>query len=262
MNSNTKITKILIAAAVAFLFCSSAQGGTVYTVPGAYADSDVNVLLSATYPPSGPPIYALLPASGACVNALPTPCNNAYNATESGLTLGALLGGDVTNTTATAWGVGSLSVWAVGYTPVTATQVPPFPFEWSTPLTLIGGAYVDNTSIMSAVATTSTGVYTPFVGTLDGSKNYASSGSPGTYYAVWQLTFNTSGLVILPGEDYVFGVSTGGADNLQLLGTSCPSGVCISSGDVKLDPIVPEPTTWMLFGVGIGVLGLVRRRRG
>src|ERR1017187_2660879 len=136
MNSNTKITKILIAAVVAFLFCSSAQGGTLYTVPGAYADSDVNVLLSGT---SGT-IYALLPASGACVNDLPTPCNNAYNATESGLTLGALLGGDVTNTTATSWDVSSLSVWAVGYTPQTATSVPSA-FEWSTPLTLIGGDY-------------------------------------------------------------------------------------------------------------------------
>ena len=44
-----------------------------------------------------------------------------------------------------------------------------------------------------------------------------------------------------------------------------PSPDQLISSDVNVElegTTVPEPTTWLLFGVGVGVLGLVRRRRG
>lgn len=276
MNTNTKITKILIAAAVAFLLCSSVQA------------SDI--------------IYSRPLTSGPNVNANP-PSNNAYNTAQNGIAAGDLLGGDVQNNDAYDWWPMTLSVWAVG--PVDPSLGPngvPSAFPWTT-LTLYGGDYANGAGTIATLATTTTGVYAPYVGAGDGSTNYSATyGNPVTpaYAAVWKLTFNVTGLEIAQGEDFWFGVSDGTPSDLQLNATQCSdptlghADACVSMGideftpggapvgsydmwttgpgqtppnalissDVNVELDAPEPTTLLLFGAGLGILGLARRRRG
>jgi hypothetical protein len=260
MNTNTKITKILIAAAVAFLFCSSAQAG----------------LLS--------PTSRIIVTSSPQLNGNP-PLNTAYTPSTLGNSLTTptdLLGGDIQNTTGATWYVTGFTVWAVGGT---SDTLPGF-----APPTLFGG---DASGTIAGIAgAPASETYTPYTVSADSNPNYLSS-STGNHYAVWQLNYNVS-LTITPGEDYVFGVS--GSDGNPLTATAgvpCTAVTCVSSGIVEYTAggavvgawnylntsapnavnsdvnvalygttSTPEPATWLLLGAGVGVLGLVRRRRG
>src|ERR1035441_7167610 len=98
MRSNAIIAKTLLAAAVGFLFCSSALADDVlYAVP---ETSGSGVNLSGTY------------HSG--VNAVNSQTNTAYNICQdfgSIYCTGYSFGGDVVNTsTSASWNVTSLSV--------------------------------------------------------------------------------------------------------------------------------------------------------
>jgi hypothetical protein len=165
-------------------------------------------------------------------------------------------------------------------------------------LTLLGGNVViaGSSVVSSSIAQISSGGlgagYTiaaaPYASSLDGSTNYLSSMSPDTYDGVWQVTFNVTGLFIGSGETFAYSVADSPTqknnDNtdLALNGTACGYGgnpACQTNGlslingtvetiyandDVNVElfgSAVPEPTTWMLFGAGMSILALVRRRR-
>jgi hypothetical protein len=281
VRSNINIDKILIAGAVAFLFCSSARADNI--------------------------LYALPETSGSGVNGSPQ-TNVSYNACQQpgGLCVDGvqLLGGDVTNLTDLTWDVNTLILWAVdseGLSSPTAT--PTMPANFANGLTLVGG---NVNGAIGSVSSNYTIAAAPYSGSSNGTNYY--SPSTGKYDGVWQLTFNVTGLTILPGETYVFAVddpsdeselaanatlcnntnssysnyndypsqqacaSDGivligggyvtGAYNYGDTGPAYDSALISSDVDIELDgSAVPEPTTWVLVGVGIGVLGLVRRRR-
>jgi len=267
MNLNNKISKISIAAAAAaFLLCSSAQAADVY--------------------------YDVPLTSGTGVNATPNPSNNAYNPVENNLPAGALLGGDAQNNSGSTWIPQTITVWAVDTENLSsASGGTTLPAGWATGLELVGGS---STGVITGISNAYTVTPAAYQGSVNGT-NYLSSFSstPGNnvYDGVWALSFNVTHLGITNGEDFVFGVA--GASDLSLNATACVTTACVSNGIIELtdppasysianvwnyvstagsNPVIssdvnvliqsPEPTTWMLFGVGIGVLGLVRRRRG
>jgi hypothetical protein len=272
MRSNANISKILIAGAVAFLFCFSAQADVLYSLPE---------------------------TSGLGVNAPSGQTNTAYNACQIGY-CSYLFGGDATNTSLSTWDVTSLTVWVVDNEnlPATSTGGVTQPSEFATGLTLFGGAISGAGPVFgvaTAVATTGYSVTpAPYSGSSNGSNYY--SPTTGDYDGVWQVSFNVTGLSILSGEDYFFAVADSSNPlNVSLNATVCTGAAgalpCVSNGidvadssgdiigaynyadtggvtssdvDVELGGSVstPEPTTLLLFGAGVGVLALVRRRRG
>jgi hypothetical protein len=264
MNTNSKPIRISIVAAVALLLCCVAQAGVLYDVP-----------LTSSVPGFNPGVNA------------PSRTNDAYNPTNNGVSPD-LLGGDAINASGLFWTVDSLTVWAVGYTAVGSTGQTLSPDEY-TSLALYGGDAVGPATLVGT-ATTASEIQVGYLSSYDGSTNYHSSG--GNYYGIWQVTFSGLSIAIGPGVDYAFAVkdTSGTPHDINLHATACPGGDpnnCISSGIVdfvsaplntytvngvftNLDDVnvkltgteTPEPTTWLLFGVGLGVLALVRRRRG
>src|ERR1017187_2134948 len=264
MNTNSKPIRISIVAAVALLLCCVAQAGVLYEVP-----------LTSSAPGVNPGVNA------------PSRTNDAYNPTNNGVSPD-LLGGDAINASGLFWTVDSLTVWAGVYPAVGSTGQTPSPDEY-TSLALYGGDAGVATATLVGTATTASESQVGYSSSYDGSTNYHSSG--GNYYGIWQVTFSGLSISIGPGVDYAFAVkdTSGTPHDVQLHATACPGGNpnnCIRSGIVdfvqagsnytvngvftNLDDVnviltgteTPEPTTWLLFGVGIGVLGLVRRPRG
>jgi hypothetical protein len=300
MRSNAIIAKILIAAAVAFLFCSSALADDVlYALP---ETSGPGVNLSGTYHSS----------YNSVVTETTSQTNTAYNICQDfgGIyCTGYSFGGDVVNTsTSAAWNVTSLSVWIVDNqnSSILGASTASFsePSSFASGLQLVGGPITNSTSpygATTAVSTSYTVTAAPYSGSSDHSTNYFSP-TTGKFDGVWEVSFNVTGLTIAPGEDYVFAVlDPGNTSDVSLNATLCsgdtaisPLNACASSGidalgpggsilgaydyadtgppygtplitsdvDVELDgTATPEPATWLLFGAGIGVLTLVRRRR-
>jgi hypothetical protein len=276
MVTKLKIAKILTAAAVALLFCSSALADDV--------------------------LYSLPETSGAGVNATPNQTNTAYNICQDfgGVhCTGYSYGGDVVNTSGSTWNVSTLTVWVVdnenlvGAPSGGVTE----PSEFASGLQLVGSPLSGAAPPFGTAAPVATTSYSvtpaPYTGSLDGSTNYYSP-TTGDYDGVWQVSFNVTGLTIGAGEDYFFAVlDPANTSDVSLNATACsgatavpPLNACVSNGidimiptgdidgaynyvnggassdvDVELDSTVPEPATWLLFGGGIGVLALVRRRR-
>lgn len=272
MDTNSKFIGISTVAAVALLLCSVAQADILYSLP--------------------------LPSSSALVDPgvnAPSPINNAYSPGANPTTY--LFGGDVYNNpiinAGATWHVDSLTVWAVGSIPIARTGSPAGGFEYSHGLTLYGGDYIGGTNDMIPVGIpVYTGTQVGYASSYDGSTNYYSSGS--TYYAIWEVTFSGLSFAIAPGVDYSFALESVSPDPgvpLHMTSSCVPSncnsrglmvftpgvgntysviGAIPDDGDVNVmltgsttEPVLtPEPTTWLLFGVGLGVLALVRRRRG
>jgi hypothetical protein len=272
MDTNSKFIGISTVAAVALLLCSVAQADILYSLP--------------------------LPSSAALVDPgvnAPSPINNAYSPGANPTAY--LLGGDVYNNPSinanATWYVDSLTVWAVGSIPIAGTGSPAVGFEYSHGLTLYGGDYVGGTNDMLPVGSpVYTGTQVGYASSYDGSTNYYSSGS--TYYAIWEVTFSGLSFAIAPGVDYSFALKSVSPDPgvpLHVTSSCLPQINCNSYGVTYFAPgvgntysetgaypygdvnvmltgsttapvLTPEPTTWLLFGVGLGVLGLVRRRRG
>jgi hypothetical protein len=263
MNLNSKSIRILIVSAVALLLCSVAQADVLY-----------NLSLPSSTPGISPGVNA------------PDPINSSYLPTENPTT--TLLGGDVYNdpiaNSNITWDVTSLTAWVVGSTPLgSATDLASGP-EFPSGLTLYGGAYAGPSSVMSQLGTPNTlpsgqvqytssyeGTGTNYLSTLDGSN----------YYAIWQVTFTGLTIAIGPGTDYAFALrSTGGDPGVALhLTSSCLTGGPGNTNDCNslgVMNFVRNIAGWYtvngaypfgdvnveLEGVGIGVLGLVRRRRG
>ncbi len=259
-------------AAVALAFCSVVQADEIlYTVPL----------------PSGPG-----------VNAANNPTDVAYSPAEQigaqSIPAGDLLGGDATNPTNAIWSVNSVTLWVEGYTPVTATGT--VPFEYSSGLTLYGGIINSAPNValpnapLSDLGTVSTGTQTMYSGTGGNPTNYLSqnAATANDYFAVWQVTFTGLDITMGPQADWGFALSSP-SQSLALAATACPDNNadnCVSSGVIDFTPngaqydlvatygsagdvnmelsgtATPEPATFLLFGVGVGVLALVRRRRG
>ena len=274
MNLNSKFIGISIVAAATLLLCSVAQADILYSLP--------------------------LP-SGTLVNSS-TPINNAYSPgpNPTAYLLGGDVHNDPVINAGKTWYVDSLTVWAVGSIPIGSTgNTPvdngqPLTFEYSNGLTLYGGDYVVGTNDMLPVGSpVYTGTQVGYASSSDGSTNYHSSS--GNYYAIWEVTFSGLSFAIAPDVDYSFALKSVSPDPgvpLHVTSSCLPGQKNCNSygvmyffpgdgntysvtgaypyGDVNVmltgsttNPVLtPEPTTWLLFGVGLGVLGLVRRRRG
>jgi hypothetical protein len=283
MSSKAKITKILTAVAVAFLFCSSALADDV--------------------------LYSLPETSGSGVNATPNQTNTAYNICQdfgsgppTDYCTGYSFGGDVTNTSSLTWNVSSLTVWVVDNENLLSTPSGSLtePTEFASGLQLVGTPISGSGPVFGAAAAVATTGYSVTPAPYSDSSNGTNYYSPFTekYDGVWQVSFNVTGLTIGAGEDYFFAVlDPANTSNVSLNATLCsgataapPLNACVSNGIVVMDPsnnvvgaynyanggassdvdvevdgtattVTPEPTTWLLFGGGIGVLALVRRRR-
>jgi len=234
MRLNKRLIGFLIVAASVLLLSSVGKAGTIYQVT------------------PGGPYTAWFPLSGG------TPDGSGD----------ILLGGDVNNGTGSDWDVQSVIVWAAESIPIDPA--------------LYGGVIsIDSNPLMqqegSLYSITPAGSYV--------------SASSGDTVPIWQLLFNVPEFVVPAGDDYVFAVKPeSNGPTALLMSTGCLPDSCASwglmefaadgnaynagvvspdantFGDVNIilsdtDP-VPEPTTWLLLGAGIGVLGLVRRRRG
>lgn len=261
------IPKALALAALACLLGASAHAGviTVWTLP--------------------------LPTSG--YNVFPNPANAAF---AYDLSNTPILGGDFTpDVTATA---NLFSVWVVDNSTTVPATGGNATFNWND-LSLYlgnGGQTADLVAGTTYVATRATyadgsnyestsGVYEPLwevtfampVTTFTSGQDYlfavaapSASGQP----AFSLSTVNTCVTGTDP-SSWDYSACNGSLDVLDATGpgeytynTSYYSYVDSNSmmqpiGEVNMElQSAPEPTTWLLLGAGIGVLGLVRRRRG
>jgi len=267
MRSPSKFCTVLIAGAAALLLSSAAKADSL--------------------------LYNLPETSGTGVNATPNQTNVSYNACENEL-CGSLFGGDVTNTSSDNWNISTLVVWVVDNEQITgagaSTATPTEPSAFSN-LELVGGL-VDGS--IANVAGSPVITAAPYSGSLNGTNYLSPSGG---YDGVWQVSFSVPSIFLAPGQTYAFAVADTSSDanndttDLALNATTCTGAAgatpCVSDGIVVITggavagaynyadssvsadvnvalygTATPEPTTWMLFGAGFGVLGLVRRRRG
>lgn len=74
-------------------------------------------------------------------------------------------------------------------------------------------------------------------------------------YANWQANYATFDSIAF------FGGETGAFDPAVAGSTTVPSVAQVDNINIQAIPVVPEPGTWALMGLGIGTLGLLARRR-
>lgn len=92
------------------------------------------------------------------------------------------------------------------------------------------------------------------VSLLDAATLFALQSTPSGSFVLATLTFNgigngTSSLTLSPG---ILSDETGN----EILTTALNSSITVS-GD---EPVIPEPSTWMLLATGVGALAIYRRR--
>lgn len=264
MTSSCTYFKIAIFTALALAFCTAAQ-----------ADDIVVYQVSL---PSG---------SGINTGSQSTQSDLTYDAGAVSLGSGYIVGGDASNGGSNTWSVDSLSLYVVGTDEI--GQTASASFQYIGGLDLYGGSILGGPdSPIGLLGTADTGTQVFYTDGSDNPVNYLSMSDPGTYRAVWQVMFTGLDITMGPGADNAFAVTDASGDSIPLAVTACPGGDannCVSSGVIAFDQDganydlyatygsagdvdmilggveTPEPATWLLLGAGLGVLGLVRRRR-
>jgi hypothetical protein len=289
---NAKIAKIPIAVAVAFLACSSARAdGILYALPET-SGSGVNLAAISQSGQTNTAYNACEQPIGLCTNGVQLLGGDVTNLTNLTWNVNTLIVWAVDSENMSSPTVTN---------PATATPTMPADFSSGLTLVggnVDGpiGSLSSNYAIAAAPysgSSNGTNYYSPTSGEYDGvwqlTFNVAdltiapgetfvfALNDPNHEYALAlnaTLCNNTNSLfanyndypsmqpcagdgIVLVAGGYVTG-----AYNYGDTGPTYDDGLISSDVDIELDGVAtPEPATWALCGVGIGVLGWVRRRR-
>jgi hypothetical protein len=174
------------------------------------------------------------------------------------------------------------------------------PFRNAALALVLAGAYVSASAVTTDLGPVGTGAPTPFSGTVlstgpfldiftftlpaNGGSGYSvlnfplSIPSVGTFNTVFSslvLVSNPDGIVGSPDDDvlntvvsasganslsFTWGPTAGGAAYLSVSGITNGTLGGLYNGAISVSPI-PEPGTWAMLGVGVGMIGFALRRR-